>query len=312
VSHPHVEEAKDILKALKMPRRQVNDRTAICLLALLDLRPTETWDEVKMPLIGITPIMDWGRDNYDRSYKPNSRESFRRQSVHQFEAAGIVVKNPDNPLRPTNSDKTVYQVSPEAYALLRTYGSPEWQRNLAGFLDAHPGLAERYARARNMKLVPIEVDGKVIELSSDKHSVLIKDIIEQFAPRFAPGARLIYVGDARSKMGYFDVKALAALGVTVDPHGKIPDVILFDGKRNWLLLVEAVTSHGPVDGKRHEELRKMFGAAQAGLVFVTAFPTRQIMARYLREIAWETEAWTRETPDHLIHFNGERFLGPYE
>ena len=97
----------------------------------------------------------------------------------------------------------------------------------------------------------------------------------------------------------------------MDSHGKMPDVVLHFIAKNWLLLVESVTSHGPVDGKRHAELAKLFANATTGLVYVTAFPTRAIMSRYLREIAWETEVWVADAPSHLIHFNGARFLGPY-
>ena len=126
-----------------------------------------------------------------------------------------------------------------------------------------------------------------------------------------PGGVLIYAGDTGEKWGYFDKELLAKLGVAVDGHGKMPDVVLYYPDREWLLLVESVTSHGPVDGKRHEELARLFAKSKAGLVYVTAFPSRAIMARYLGEIAWETEVWCADAPSHLIHFNGERFLGPY-
>lgn len=164
-----------------------------------------------------------------------------------------------------------------------------------------------------MVMVPVTVrDGVDIRLSPGAHSTLMKAIVEEFAPRYAPGSRLIYAGDTGSKWGYFDDEMLSKLGVIVDSHGKMPDVIIFDEKRDWLLLVEAVTSHGPVDGKRHEELSTLFSNSTAGLVFVTAFPDRATMGKYLPEIAWETEVWVSEAPTHLIHFNGERFLGPYE
>ena len=117
--------------------------------------------------------------------------------------------------------------------------------------------------------------------------------------------------DTGDKWGYFDKEWLARLGVAVDGHGKMPDVVLYYPERNWLLLIESVTSHGPVDGKRHEELGRLFVASKAGLVYVTAFPSRAVMTRYLAEIAWETEVWCADAPSHLIHFNGERFLGPY-
>jgi adenine-specific DNA-methyltransferase len=78
------------------------------------------------------------------------------------------------------------------------------------------------------------------------------------------------------------------------------------------VLIEAVTSHGPVDIKRHNELKHLFRGSKAGLVFVTAFESRKAAFKYLTQIAWETEVWCADEPDHLIHFNGERFLGPYE
>lgn len=152
---------------------------------------------------------------------------------------------------------------------------------------------------------------KEIKLSPGEHSELIREIIESFAPRFAPGAALIYAGDTGEKWGYFEQSQLEKLGVQVEAHGKMPDVVLHDAERNWLLLVESVTSHGPVDGKRHDELAKLFAGSKAGLVYVTAFPNRSIMGRYLGEIAWETEVWVADAPSHLIHFNGTRYLGPY-
>ena len=80
---------------------------------------------------------------------------------------------------------------------------------------------------------------------------------------------------------------------------------------NRLLLIEAVTSAGPVDGKRRKELKDLFVGCKAGLVFVTAFETRRTMQTFVSHIAWESEVWIAEDPDHKIHFNGERFLGPY-
>ncbi len=163
-----------------------------------------------------------------------------------------------------------------------------------------------------MKKLPVKLaTGDTIRISPGDHSELIKAIIEEFAPRYVPDGVLIYAGDSGEKWGYFDKDLLAKLGVVVDGHGKMPDVVLYYPERNWLLLVESVTSHGPVDGKRHEELARLFATSEAGLVYVTAFPSRAAMSRYLGEIAWETEVWCADAPSHLIHFNGTRFLGPY-
>lgn len=309
----HIDSALQILASLGLPRAQQNERSALCLLALLDLTPKKGWAKAKNPLIGITPIMDWARKYYDKAYAPNTRETVRRRSMHQFVDAGLAIYNPDKPDRPVNSPKAVYQIEPAALALLRTFGTPKWHDNLAAYLADRETLTARYAKAREQNRIPVEIaPGKRITLSPGEHSELIQAIIGDFAPRFAPGSVLVYAGDTGDKWGYFDAALLAGLGVTVDSHGKMPDVVLHYPAKDWLLLVEAVTSHGPVDGKRHAELAQLFSGSTAGLVYVTAFPNRALMARYLPEIAWETEVWVADAPSHLIHFNGERFLGPYK
>ena len=311
-AHKRVAEALQVLVDLGMPRAQHNERSALCLLALLNLGPRKRWANVEDPLMGITPIMDWARRHYKKDYAPNTRETVRRQTMHQFVAAGIAAYNPDKPDRPVNSPKAVYQITPSTLELLRNFGSPNWTDLLASYLSQRETLTAKYARERLQRRIPVKIaPEKTISLSPGEHNELIRAVIEEFAPRFAPGCILVYAGDTGEKWGYFDAGLLARLGVAVDAHGKMPDVVLLDVKRNWLLLVESVTSHGPVNGKRHAELTRLFADASAGLVFVTAFPSRQMMARYLVEIAWETEVWVAEAPSHLIHFNGERFLGPH-
>lgn len=257
-------------------------------------------------------MIQFAREHYGKRYAPNTREAFRRQTVHQLMAAGIALYNPDNPARPVNSPKAVYQIEPETLRLLRTFGTATWNRHLAAYLRDRETLAARYAKAREMRKLPVKLaTGETIRLSPGKHSELIKAIIEEFAPRFVPAGVLLYAGDTGEKWSYFDEERLARLGVDLDDHGKMPDVVLYYPEREWLLLVEAVTSHGPVNAKRHDELVRLFASSRAGLVFVTAFPSRAVMSRYLAEIAWETEVWVAGTPSHLIHFNGVRFLGPY-
>lgn len=308
----YIEAAQQIIVSLGLPRAQQNERSALCLLALLNLTPGKAWADAENPLVGITPIMDWAREHYGKEYAPNTRETFRRQTMHQFCDAGLVVANPDQPTRPVNSPKWCYQIEPAALALLRTFGTPAWHDSLTAYLAERETLVARYAKEREQNRIPVEITpGKEITLSPGEHSELIRAIIEDFAPRFAPGSVLVYAGDTGDKWGYFDAPLLAGLGVDVDSHGKMPDVVLHFTAKNWLLLVESVTSHGPVDGKRHAELAKLFDGSTAGLVYVTAFPNRAIMGRYLGEIAWETEVWVADAPSHLIHFNGVRFLGPY-
>jgi adenine-specific DNA-methyltransferase len=308
-----IDEAIEILQELGMPKAQQNERSALTLLAITSIKPPIPWKEAQASLIGITPIMDFIKEHYGKEYAPNTRETFRRFTMHQFVEAGIAVQNPDKPDRPVNSPNWCYQIEPAALALIKTYGSPKWKKALVTYLKNRETLAQRYAKERQMLLVSVTISkDEKIQLTPGKHSELIKRIIEDFCPRFVPGGQIIYVGDTGSKWGYFNKAKLEELGTKVDSHGKMPDAVIYDLKMNWLFLVEAVTSHGPVDSKRRIELEKLFKNSKADLVYITAFSTRSEMARYLPEISWETEVWVGEAPSHLIHFDGTRFLGPYE
>lgn len=307
-----IDQAIQIIKTLDLPKGLHNERSAICLLALLNLTPEKEWRDCESPLIGITPMMSFALKSYGRGYAPNTRETFRRFTMHQFVDAGIALYNPDKLDRAVNSPKAVYQIAPEALGLMRSFGSNRWSETLYKYKNERISLSVQYAKERDQNKLPVKLkNGLEFQISPGEHSELIKEIIEDFAPRFTPGAQLIYAGDTGEKWGYFDSDALKSLGLEVDPHGKMPDVVLYWPENNWLILVESVTSHGPVNPKRHAELERLFQSSTAGLVFVTAFPTRSIMGRYLGEIAWETEVWVADAPSHMIHFNGERFLGPY-
>lgn len=278
----YIKAAQQIIVSLGLPRAQQNERSALCLLAIVNLTPGKAWTDAENPLMGITPIMDWVREHYEKVYAPNTRETVRRQTMHQFVDAGIALYNPDKPNRPVNSPKAVYQIEPTTLSLLRSFGTPTWHSKLADYLSGRETLSARYAKEREQNRVPVQIaPGKTITLSPGDHSELIRAIIEEFAPRYAPDSILVYAGDTGDKWGYFNAALLAELGVEVDAHGKMPDVVLHYTEKNWLLLVESVTSHGPVDGKRHAELTRLFSGAKAGLVYVTAFPNRALMARYL-------------------------------
>jgi adenine-specific DNA-methyltransferase len=312
MAHQRVIEARDVLRQLGMPPAQQNERSALTLLALLDLTPDKGWADIEAPMRGITPMMEFMAAHYGKRYAPNSRETVRRQTVHQFVAAGIVVQNPDDPTRPTNSGRYVYQVPAELLEVLQVHATDEWPGALEQWHTVAPALRERWERARTMAMVPVTLpSGHEIVLSPGGQNPLIKAIIEEFCPRFVPGAHVLYIGDTGEKLAVYERTALAELGVEAEEHGKMPDVVVHDHDNGWLLLIEAVTSHGPVDPKRHEELGALFGKSAAGVVYVTAFMDRKTLGERLGQIAWETEVWVAEAPTHMIHFDGERFLGPY-
>ncbi len=308
-----IQEALTILAALDFPRQQQNERSALTLLSLLDLKPDDSWEKASDPLMGITPMMEFFAKHYVKQYAPNTRETVRRQTVHQFMQAALIVPNPDKPSRPTNSPKAVYQIEPSALKLLREFGKSSWNKHLNKYLLTVKTLKRLYARERDKRRIPVKIgDGQEIRLSAGGQNVLVKRIIDDFCQFFTPGGQIIHVGDTQTKWAYFNPDALRAIGVEIEKHGKMPDVVVYHSEKNWLVLIEAVTSHGPVNPKRRQELKELFAGSQVGIVYVTAFLERRTMIKYLDEISWETEVWIAESPTHLIHFNGERFLGPYE
>lgn len=192
----YIEAARQIIISLGLPRAQQKERSALCLLAMLNLTPGKAWADAENPLVGITPIMNWARDHYGKEYAPNTRETFRRQSMHQFREAGMALYNPDKPDCPVNSPKAVYQIEPAALVLLRSFGTSAWYDNLAAYLAKRETLVARYAKDREQNCIPVEIaPGQQITLSPGQHSELIRSIIEGFAPRFAPGSVLVYAGD---------------------------------------------------------------------------------------------------------------------
>lgn len=306
-------EAIDILGQFGLPRAQINERTAYCLLALLNITPDKAWGEAGSPLVGITPMMDFAREYYGKDYAPNTRETFRRFSMHQMVQAGIALYNPDMPDRPTNSPKAVYQISPAALDVIKAYGSRDWTGKLSAFKSMASTLTVQYAKERLMDMVKVKIRKDLqVSLSPGKHNELIRAIIEDMAPRFIPGSTLVYIGDTGEKWGFFDDALSARLGFNVEAHGKMPDVILWQEEKNWLVLVESVTSHGPVDSKRYIELSELFSSVHADKVFISAFPDKRTFARFASDVAWETEVWVSDNPTHMVHFNGDKFIGPYK
>jgi hypothetical protein len=305
-------EAVEILKSLGFGPRQSNEVAAYTFLALLDLVANAPWSAASNPLRGITPIIEFIAKAYGVRYAPNTRETIRDEAVKYFVETGLVLRNPDNPNRPTNSGQTVYQVEPAALALVRTCGMTQWPAQLKPYLASRAKIRQAEERQRNLVRIPVKLpSGETVTLSPGGQNPLIKQIIEEFCPRFSPGATVVYIGDAENKFLHLEATYLEGLGVVIAPSAKMPDVIVHDTKHDWLLLLEAVTSAGAVDWKRRNELKELFKDCKAGLVFVTAFEDRRAMQTFLPLISWETEVWVADSPDHLIHFDGQRFLGPY-
>jgi adenine-specific DNA-methyltransferase len=307
-----IQEAQEILKALGLPPAQQNEISALTLLILAQLSETTPWAEAMPQSLRIHDMLRQIKERYGREYAENTRETIRRQVIHQFEQAGLVIRNLDDPGLATNSPRTHYTLSDAAIRTIRDYDSAGWPEAVQSFITSQGTLLEIYQKNRAQYKVPVRLtSGQEYHLSPGKHNQLQAAIIEEFGPRFAPGAILLYLGDTENKTLILDKSGFEALGIPVPNHDKLPDVVLYDKVRNWLFLIEAVTSHGPVSPKRHLELEEALKGCSAGRVYVSAFPDFATFKNFLTGIAWETEVWLAELPNHLIHFNGDRFLGPH-
>ncbi|WP_304325107.1 BsuBI/PstI family type II restriction endonuclease [Corynebacterium frankenforstense] len=308
-----LDEAKKILQAFGFDQQRSNDRSARTLLALAQLDEDGKWSDAQNPMMGIRAILDWVRRNLHFKVAENTRETYRRQTLHQFREAGFVIYNDDDPGRPTNSSKNNYRINPDALDVIRKFGTDQFDVALASYLVDAPGLVIKYKAKRDLTRIPVTLPGgKEITLGGGGQNVLIKNMIDDFCAYFIPGGEVLYIGDADAKLKHFDAEKLASLGVTVNTHGQLPDLVVYQESKNWLFLMEAASTHGPVDAKRYGELQNLFSGSTAGLVYVSCFPDRKTMRRFLADIAWESEAWCAEDATHMIHFDGQRFLGPYD
>ena len=305
-----LEEAKGILTAIGMPRAQTNDRSAYVLLALSNLTEESSWSTAEKPALRIVDMMNFMADNYGKHYKPNTRETIRKDTIHQFVDGAVAERNTDSADRPTNSPYYSYCLTVEMLSLVKAYGTNQWQSILKNFIVNQGTLMEEYSQLRDMVRVPVMVNEQEFSFSAGGHNALQKAIIEEFAPRFAKGAEVLYIGDTEKKDFIKNREALYELGVNITDHDKLPDVVLYSEEKNWLFFIEAVTSVGPISFKRKQEINTMTNKCRIGRVFVTAFPDKAVYKRFVDQLAWETEVWIADSPDHMIHLNGDMFIGP--
>jgi adenine-specific DNA-methyltransferase len=312
-------QAKEVLSSLGLPPAQCNYRSILVFLALANITPEDQWQNATAPLLPTYLIMEFIRNHYGMDYKPNSRETIRRQTLHQFEQARIVDRNRDNPERPTNSKDNNYSLNQSIIDILQQYPDGNWRCALDMFKRSVPALVEQYEKRLDLVKIPVTLlDGSMIKLSPGKHNRLHADIVHEFCPRFiGEGGRLLYIGDTASsrneggKLMRVEGAYLESLGISPMSHDKLPDVVIYDEKRKWLFLIEAVTSHGPISPKRWIELEEALKSCSVGRVYVTAFPDQATFRKNAADIAWESEVWIADNPDHMVHFNGSRFLGPH-
>ncbi len=301
-----VEEAREFLEMVGMPKAQQADTCCYVLLAMAGINPDMSWKEAKNDWIRIHDMIQFSNTFYGTTYAENSREAFRKQALHRFRAAALVE---DNGMA-TNSPNYRYRLTEETLKMLKTFQSVGWQESLNSFLLYHEKLVDIYASKKKMAMMPVKINGSDFKFSAGKHNELQKAIIEGFAPRFAPNSECLYVGDTTEKDLVKNVEKLTELGFEITLHDKMPDIVLYRADKDWIYFVESVTSVGSMDPKRILEITEMTKSVTAGKIFVTAFLDFKTYKKFSETLAWETEVWIAEMPEHMIHLNGDKFLGP--
>lgn len=301
-----LDEARNILNALEVPAKQQNGMCCCVLLAMADITEDQNWANATNNWIRIHDVITFASDNYGITYAENSRETIRKQAMHHFRNAAFIEDNG----KATNSPNYRYRLTDEMLNLVQSYGSRRWGNNLATFLNSHETLISLYTSKRMVRKMPVKINGSEFTFSPGKHNQLQRAIIEEFAPRFAPNSECLYVGDTIEKDLVKDEDKLRKLGFSITLHDKMPDVVLYSAEKNWLYFIEAVTSVGPMEPKRIKEIAEMTADVTAGKIYITAFQDFKTFKKFSESLAWETEAWIADMPDHMIHLNGDMFFGP--
>ncbi|MCR9098479.1 MAG: restriction endonuclease [bacterium] len=317
-----IKEAIKILKALGAPKNVLSERSALVLLSLAGMKPRGDWRNCGNPRLGIvgnkkgngySGIMQFMQTMYKKKYAENTRETIRRNDIHTFIQLGIVEQNVDDPAIPTNSSKNHYSLIPEFVEVLKKFGTPHFDSAIDFFVKTSETRNKRYKKKKLKEQISVELpNGRILKLSPGDHNELQARVIDSFCKYFAKGAIVLYIGDTADKYLHFEAEGLLEIGINIskESHTKLPDVVLYDSDKGWLYLIEAVTSHGPIGDSRIHVLENMLSDIDCGVVYVTAFLSREDFRKYAADIAWETEVWIAEEPTHMIHYNGDKFFGP--
>ena len=296
---------KEVLKAVQFPVGFITDQTAICLYALMDVRPREGLLPDKTCLrdgARIRNILDFKRRELGEPVAENTRESYRKQSLKPLHVAGIIELHQTS----INDPNTYYTINPEFAAILLETRSGRRKRLTSSWKATHH---DRLMMSRSQPTsgdVTARIGEIVLSLSRGAHSELTRAVCEVFAPAYIPGFEPIYVSDTRSKLLYVNQELESQLDLRLDEHDKLPDLILYRPSMNIVYVVEVVTSVGPISESRKQEIQEILtkrGPLKFGVVYVTAFPDRITFRRFVTDVAWETKVWVAAEQFGIIHFD---------
>ena len=304
------------------------DRVAMAMLAVAGITPAHTWadalsylEDKKSDTLSQRKILHFWNANYGTKLADSSYDDVKRKALIHLENMHIVVAGAKNPDAAINDSTRGHALTLEGLHLVRAYGTSGWAAAVSRFKADVPNLMREAEERKKRVVVPVALpSGSELQFTPGEHNKLQQAILRDFLGRFAQDADVLYVADAAKKRDgdaalriHKDEKELAKLGLPALKKGqKIVDIIAYSPSKKWLYLIEAVHSSNPLTPPRHIQIKNWLKNCNVGRVYVTAFQTRKDFRKYATEISWDTEVWIAEAPDHMIHFNGDRFLGPHE
>lgn len=312
-----INEALYILENFDLPLENITDRRkeriAMAFLAVANVNLSRGWTNVDiLHSLGTREIIKYWNKHFNENVSESSYDDIRRKDLKLIVLAGIIHASAANPTAAQNDGTRRFALNPEYSALIKAFGSENWENDVKQFLTHKITLKQQLSDHRNLNKIPIVLPlGKKLDFSPGKHNELQKAIIEEFLPRYGYGAEVLYVGDTANKFLHLESNRLHELNFFELSDGKLPDIVAYSHSKNWLYLIEAVHSSGVISPTRLLELKKLTEPCQADIIFITAFLNRDTFRKFTADIAWETEVWIADAPDHIIHFDGEKFLGPY-
>lgn len=308
-----ISSALDILEELGIPMDGMTDRRkermSEACLAVAGVKKSLAEATGEGRFLRTRDIIQFMNEHYGENVSPGSYDDIRRKDLLLLVQSGIVINSSTLDEQATNNPTRGYSVSPAFATLLRSFGTLSWAMELDKYKTDIRNLQEELARKRDMEKIPVRLpSGAALSLSAGEHNVLQKRIVEDFLPRFGMGAQVLYIGDTSDKFLFIDKERLQSVGFFTLEHDELPDVVAYSEEKNLLFLIEAVHSAGPMSEIRVSKLKAKLERCTADSVFITAFMTKRNFRSWVMDIAWETEVWIADTPDHLVHFNGYKFL----
>lgn len=296
------------------PRRV--EKMAMSFLSLCEIGKSSSWNEVKSlsdgRILRTRQIIEYINDNFEESISFGSYDDIRRKDLVRPVGMGLIVKSANNPGADTNDGTRGYALEDIFAELVKSFGTSQWKDKLSNF-EIDQDYIDQFEGKRKLQKLEVKLEkGVTIALDDGPHNRIQKAVVEKFLPVFGHSAAVLYIGDTSEKHMHKYSKKMEEIGLDIADRGMLPDIVAFSEKKQWIYLIEAVHSSNPLNAERCIELKRtVLNDCPYGVVFVTAFLSRKDFAKWMSQIAWETEVWLAENPNHMIHFNGDRFLGPH-